>query len=71
MKLLKALLLDIIDKYVNAPLCAIESFVGNFLSNILGDLVSGITNAIGGILGPIGDICGNNISGIRSFCWNS
>jgi hypothetical protein len=58
MKLLKALLLDIIDKYVNAPLCAIESFVGNFLSNILGDLVSGITNAIGGILGPIGDIAG-------------
>jgi hypothetical protein len=58
MKLLKALLLDIIDKYVNAPLCAIESFVGNFLSNILGDLVSGITDAIGGILGPIGDIAG-------------
>jgi hypothetical protein len=58
MKLLKTLLLDIIDKYVNAPLCAIESFVGNFLSNILGDLVSGITNAIGGILGPIGDIAG-------------
>jgi hypothetical protein len=58
MGLLKKLLLDIIDKYVNAPLCAIESFVGNFLSNILGDLVSGITNAIGGILGPIGDIAG-------------
>jgi hypothetical protein len=58
MKLLKTLLLDIIDKYVNAPLCAIESFVGNFLSNILGDLVSGITDAIGGILGPIGDIAG-------------
>ena len=34
MKLVKTLLLDIIDKYVNAPLCAIESFVGNFFSNI-------------------------------------
>jgi hypothetical protein len=56
MSILQQLLLSIIDRYINAPLCAIENFVGNFFSTILGELTSGITNAISGILGPVGDI---------------
>jgi hypothetical protein len=44
--LVEGLLNDIVEKYVNAPLCAAEAFVGNFISSILGDLTSGITSAL-------------------------
>lgn len=60
--LVKNLLEGIIDKYVNAPLCAIESFVGNLLSSVLGDITGAIQSAISavsGILGAIGDIAGS------------
>lgn len=57
-RVLKKLLLDIIDKYVNAPICAAEAFVGSFLSTVFGELLSGINDVISRILGPIGDIAG-------------
>ena len=50
-KLVESLLKDIVDKYVNAPLCAAEAFIANFLSSILGDLTSGITSALNFITG--------------------
>jgi hypothetical protein len=56
LEIAKQLLLQIIDRYVNAPLCAIESFVGSFFATILGEITSGIQNAISGILGPVGEI---------------
>ena len=59
LQLVKDLLKDVIDKYVNAPLCAVESFVGNILSSTLGELTSGINDAlsfIDSVLGPVGDI---------------
>ena len=56
LEIAKQLLLQIIDRYVNAPLCAIESFVGSFFATILGEITSGIQNAIAGILGPVGEI---------------
>jgi hypothetical protein len=58
MSILNQLLRDIVDRYINAPLCAVESFIGSFFSTILGELVSGITEAMSSILGPIGDIAG-------------
>lgn len=54
-RILRKLLLDIIDKYVNAPLCAAEAFIGTFLSTVFGELLSGINEVISRILGPIGD----------------
>lgn len=60
--LVKKLLEDIIDKYINAPLCAIESFVGNLLSSVLGEITGAIQSAISavsGIIGKIGDIAGS------------
>ena len=37
---------QILDRYINAPLCAIENFVGGLLGNITGILDSGIANII-------------------------
>jgi hypothetical protein len=58
-KILRKLLLDIIDKYVNAPLCAAEAFIGSFLSTIFGELISGIGDIFSSILGPIGNFVGD------------
>jgi hypothetical protein len=58
MSILQQLLKDLVDRYINAPLCAIESFVGSFFSTILGELTSGISTVMGAILGPLGDIAG-------------
>lgn len=58
---------DIIDKFVNAPLCAAESFIGNILSNVLGDLSSGISDALGfidGILGSVGSFFGDILGSV-------
>jgi hypothetical protein len=56
LEIAKQLLLQIIDRYINAPLCAVESFVGSFFATILGEITDGIQNAIAGILGPVGEI---------------
>jgi len=40
---------DILNRYINAPLCAVENFVGGLLGNLTGLLDVGI----GSILGPI------------------
>lgn len=56
LEIARQLLLQIIDRYINAPLCAVESFVGSFFATILGEIAAGIQNAIAGILGPVGEI---------------
>jgi len=53
LKIVKDLLEQIIEKYVNAPLCAAESFVANIISTFLGDLTSGIGDALGIISGVL------------------
>ncbi len=63
--LITNLLNDIIENFVNAPLCAIESFIGNLLGNILGDITNAIQSAISaisGIIGKIGDFAGQVLS---------
>lgn len=49
--LIKSLLTQLIDRYINAPLCAAESFISNLISSFLGDLTSGILGALSGIAG--------------------
>ena len=56
--LVKKLLEDIIDKYINAPMCAVENFVGSILSSVLGDITSGIQNVLSVIQGITGNIIG-------------
>ncbi len=57
-KIVKSLLEQVVDRYVNAPLCAAESFVSNLISSFLGDLTSGILEALGEISGVALDVAG-------------
>jgi hypothetical protein len=49
-----AFLLQIVDRFINTPLCAIENFVGG----LIGTLMGLITSALNSILGPISSIVG-------------
>ncbi len=56
--IVKNLLLQAVDRYVNAPLCAAESFVASLISSFLGELTSGILGALGEISGVALDVAG-------------
>lgn len=61
------LLNQIIDKYINAPMCAIENFIGSILSNILGQITGAIQQVLSiiqGIVGQIGSIAGSIMSAL-------
>lgn len=61
-KLVQSLLTQIVDKFVNAPLCAVENFVGSLLSQILGQIngaLSGILSTLSGAIGQITGIVGS------------
>jgi hypothetical protein len=49
LSLVEKLLRDIIDQYINAPMCAAEQFLANLLSSILGTITSAIDSALSGI----------------------
>lgn len=53
-KMIGGFLMNIIDRYVNVPLCAVD----NFISQLLGDLVGSILGAVDAILGPLESIFG-------------
>ena len=49
-------------KFVNAPLCAVEGFVGGMLGNITGILDTGVADALAPVksmLGAVGDVTGS------------
>lgn len=48
------LLNQLIDKYINAPMCAVEDFIAKILNNILGDVTSAIDEVLSTINGLIG-----------------
>ena len=52
--LVKGLLEDVIDKYINAPMCAVENFIGNIIGTILSDVTTTIQNALDEVTGLIG-----------------
>jgi hypothetical protein len=67
------LLLDLIDEYINGPLCLIENFINDLLNQILGpieDAINAINALLGSIvnavLGPIFNLL-DFVSGIVSF----
>lgn len=61
--IVKGLFTDIIDKYISAPMCAAEKFIGDVIGNILGEITSGINSALGAINGLV-DVVGDIISGV-------
>jgi hypothetical protein len=54
LKMIGQFLMQIIDRFINAPLCAVE----NFLGQLLGEIVSLIMGALDAILGPLEAIFG-------------
>ena len=54
--LVKGLLEDIIEKYVNAPMCAVEQFVIDVLDNVLGDITDTVKSALDAVTGIIGKV---------------
>ena len=74
--LAKQLFLDFIDKYISAPMCAAEKFVGDMIGSILSQITDGINAflaSIQGLLGAVGDIVGeifnvlDIITGVLNF----
>lgn len=63
--LVRSLFDQLIDKYVNAPLCAAESFVANILSGIFSELSDGISGALA--FSGIGNIQNQLFSGLNVF----
>ena len=56
------LLLGLVDKYVNGPLCLIEDFIGNLLRKIMDPIQNAINNALsllGTVTNAIGNVAGN------------
>ena len=60
LSLITSFLKEIINKYVNAPMCAIESMVGKILDNALGQ----ISNALDSVFGPINTILSSLTGGL-------
>lgn len=68
-KTVEGLILQLIDKYVNGPLCLVEDFIGNLLQKILDpifDAIQSALNLFGGFLDTIGSI-GENIFNMLDF----
>ena len=61
--LVKNLFLDLIDRYINAPMCAAEKFIADIIGSVLGDITSAIDDALGAIEGLF-DIVGSIIDGV-------
>ena len=60
------LLLQMLDKFINGPMCLIENFVNNLLNDILGPIesaISSVLEVIGGVLGQV--------SGLASSLFNA
>ena len=61
-KLVSKLLISVVDKLVNIPICFIEQFVGSILGSIFNDILSGVASifsTISGIVGKAFDIAGD------------
>ncbi len=56
--IIKRLLEQMIEKYINAPMCAAEGFMASLISSILGELTSGIFAALGQVAGIVFDVAG-------------
>jgi hypothetical protein len=57
--LVKKLFGELVDKFISAPLCAAENFVGDIISNILGPIIDGIQsflNSVNGLISTISNI---------------
>lgn len=60
------LLLQILDKFINGPMCLAENFINNLLNDILGPIESAISSVFGVINGVLGQV-----SGLTSSLFNA
>lgn len=60
------LLLQMIDKFINGPMCLVEGFVNNLLNQILGPIES----AIGSVLGLINGVL-SQVTGLANSLFNA
>jgi len=60
------LLLQMLDKFINGPMCLAENFVNNLLNDILGPIESAISSVLGVINGALGQV-----SGLASSLFNA
>lgn len=58
LNLVKKLFADLLDKYINGPMCAVENFMGNLISNIVGQVTDGIGTVLGAINGLLNTVGG-------------
>lgn len=57
-KMVGNLLLQMLDKFINGPMCLIENFVNNLVNQILGPIQAAIGSAIGTINGVLSKVQG-------------
>lgn len=55
-RLARRLIDKLINKYINAPLCAAEDFIGNMLGKITTPILGAVSTVLGGINGLVGSI---------------
>jgi hypothetical protein len=58
LNLIKNLFANLLDAFISGPLCAVEQFMGDLISNILGPILNGINgvlSTINGIINTIGN----------------
>ena len=63
------LLTGILDRYINAPLCAAEDLITNFLDNIMEDLMADLDNVLSPLSGMFDKISGlaGNVFNMMDF----
>lgn len=52
----KGLLEDVIEKYINAPMCAVENFIGGVFGSILSEVSGVVQSALDEVTGLIGQV---------------
>lgn len=62
----QGLLKDITNKFINIPMCAAEDIVTKLLSDVLEQIVSGITGALGPVVSFIQDAVGKGLNFLGS-----
>jgi len=68
--LVKNLLKGLLDKAINGPLCATESFISDFLNNVIGDIMGGLDSVLKPISAFVAGV-GGAITNIASNVFNA
>lgn len=70
LSLVKNLLKNLLDKTINGPLCATESFISDFLNNVIGDIMGALDSVLKPISAFVAGV-GGAIASIASNVFNA